>query len=375
MESKGIFVKEEVNTGRQPELDLAKAVVIFFLATIHVYVECSTDAQLWTGLPYFFDSVLGGPWAAPMFIFSMGIGLAYTKESGAGDLFRRGIHVAIVGLLLNVCRFLVPSFVGWMITGDDAMYIDRLPYRFFGNDLLQFAALAMLFMALLKYFAFSPWKIWFVALIVNIAALFLNDTYLDSMVLNIILGHFIGIDNGTEIVMSDFPVLIWFLLYASGHVFGGYLRRLNDKKKFYRWVSLPCLALTTVVYIVEYKKGFGMMGGPGANVFYHFYTPELFLCILTEFAMLGIYYKMIPHLSRKALNRIESVSRNVTVVYCIQWTLVWWAADVILYIAKGSKYLAAWQSLLLGLSLSTASVVLAGAWEKIKLMRNTHLAR
>ena len=47
------FSKTDVNMGRQPEIDLSKAVVIFFLATIHVYVECSTEKQLWGGLPYF----------------------------------------------------------------------------------------------------------------------------------------------------------------------------------------------------------------------------------------------------------------------------------------------------------------------------------
>ena len=348
---------------RQPEVDLTKALVVFFLATIHCFVECSTDTQLWTGLPYFFDSILGGPWAAPMFIFSMGIGLAFTNRNKASDLLRRGISIILVGLLLNVFRFLIPSLVGYAITHDTEFYLDELPYLFFGNDLLQFASLAMILMAFLKYLKLTPWKIFFVALVLNIAAMFVNNSYFGNEGLNIVLGHFIGIDNGEEIVMSDFPVFIWFLMYASGLVFGNYLKAWTpeQKVKFYKWVSLPCFIVTCIIYVIEYKKGFGMMGGPGANVFYHLTTPEVFLCIGTEFAMLGACYAVCKHLPEKLMKIVETVSRAVTSVYFIQWVLVWWTADVVIYAIRGSQYLESWQTMILGLVLSFVSVFL-GVW-------------
>ncbi len=356
---------------RQPEVDLTKAFITFFLATIHVFVECSTDDQLWSGLPYFFDSILGGPWAAPMFIFSMGIGLAFTTRNKPVDLFVRGVKILMVGLILNVMRFLVPSLLGFMITKDQAFYIDKLPYRFFGNDLLQFAGLAMIFMALLKYFKLTPWKIFGIGLVMNGVAWLLRGTWLDNIMVNILLGHFIGVDNGTELVMSDFPLLVWFLMYASGLVFGGYLKVMTPKakKKFYMLVSLPCFIVTTAVYIIEYYMGFGMMGGPGANVFYHLTTPEVFLCIGTEFAMLGLCYFICSKCSKRVLDVIEKISRSVTVVYVIQWTLVWWVANVLIYIVRGSKYLPPLVSLGLGLVLSTASVVIAQFWMRFKKKR------
>ena len=351
---------------RQPEVDITKAFVIFFLATIHCFVECSTDKQLWGGLPYFFDSILGGPWAAPMFIFSMGIGLAFTTRNKASDLLRRGIHIMMIGLILNVCRFLIPSLVGYGITHDADFYISKLPYLFFGNDLLQFASLAMLLMALLKYLKLTPWKIFLTALVINIVSMFFNGLYLDNMTLNVILGHFIGIDNGAELVVSDFPVFIWFLMYAGGLVFGTYLKNwtVEQKVKFYKTVSFPCFIVTTVIYVIEYKKGFGMMGGPGANVFYHLTTPEVFLCIGTEFAMLGCCYLICKMLPEKMMKIIEQISRAVTSVYFIQWILVWWAANVVIYAVRGSKYLESWQTLILGLILSTVSVVLGVCYQR-----------
>lgn len=356
---------------RQPEVDLTKAFVTFFLAAIHVFVECSTDDQLWTGLPYFFDSILGGPWAAPMFIFSMGIGLAFTTRNKPMDLLVRGVKILMVGLLLNVTRFLLPSLLGFAITHDQAFYIDKLPFRFFGNDLLQFAGLAMIFMALLKYLKLTPWKIFGVGLVMNIVAWIFRGTWLSSNILNVLLGHIIGVDDGTELVMSDFPLLVWFLMYASGLVFGNYLKSMTpkQKKKFYTMVSLPCFIVTTVFYVIEYRFEFGMMGGPGANVFYHLTTPEVFLCIGTEFAMLGLCYFICSKCSKRILDVIEKVSRSVTVVYVIQWTLVWWVADVLIYIVRGSKYLPSLASLGLGLVLSTLSVVIAQFWMRFKKKR------
>lgn len=347
---------------RQPEVDMTKALVIFFLATIHAYVECSTDDQLWHGLPYFFDSILGGPWAAPMFIFSMGIGLAFTTRNKAIDLFRRSIHICLVGLLLNVCRYLIPSLVGFAITHDADYYITDLPYLFFGNDLLQFAALAMLLMSFLKFLKLTPWKIFFIALGLNIAAMFFNDLWLDNMPLNVILGHFVGVNDpmGEEIVMSDFPLFIWFLMYASGLAFGDHIKHISvaQKETFYKWFSIPCFVLSVSVYIVEYVKQFGMMGGPGANVFYHLTTPEMFLCICTEFSMLGACFYISKFLPSKVMGIIEKISRAITSVYFIQWVLVWWAANVFIYIIRGSEYLESWQTLILGLILSVVSVAL-----------------
>ena len=63
---------------------------------------------------------------------------------------------------------------------------------------------------------------------------------------------------------------------------------------------------------------------------------------------------------------ISSISKNITIVYFIQWVLVWWTANVVIYIACGSKYLTSLQSLILGLSLSVLSVVLAEVWVRFR---------
>ena len=56
---KSIFANEEVNTGRQRELDRAKCVLILCLAIVHFYIE-ATDPEIFDvigSVPYFLKQV------------------------------------------------------------------------------------------------------------------------------------------------------------------------------------------------------------------------------------------------------------------------------------------------------------------------------
>ena len=154
------FTKEPCNTGRQFELDWFRFVLIYRLAIVHVFVDATPPANLDVlGIPYYFDSVVGGVIGATRFMIVMGIGLSYTRHSTPKEVFRRGIKIGIIGIILNIFRYLIPSLIGYSITGDADKYITELPYLFFGNDILQFASLAMILMSLLLYLKLNPPKI------------------------------------------------------------------------------------------------------------------------------------------------------------------------------------------------------------------------
>lgn len=366
MSGEKIFSKQIINEGRQPEVDIAKAVVIVFLATIHVFVECTTEAGRSHGVPYFFDSVVGGPMAAPMFIFSMGIGLAYSRRSAPALIAKRGVGLLMLGVLHNTLRYLIPMLLGYAITGNREFYIGMLPYKFFGNDILQFAGFAMLVMSFLKFIKLGPLAIVLVSILMNHVAMIFNNTNFGTPAVNILMGHLIGTVDGSveETVKSDFPLLIWFIMYATGYLFGVHLKKMQNKKKFYLLVSIPCVIAILIAFPYEYYEGIGMMGGPASNVFYHATFPDMMLCIANQFALLGTYYLISCFLPEKVMNAISNISRNVTIVYFIQWVLVWWAADFFIFIIRGDKILPVWQSLILGLVLSVASVFLADKWAK-----------
>ena len=93
-----IFSHDQVNTTRQWELDLARAVIIFFLALIHVAIECTSDEGLCSGIPYLLDTIIGGPFSAPMYMFVLGIGMVYTTKNTPYKHFVRGLKIFILGV-------------------------------------------------------------------------------------------------------------------------------------------------------------------------------------------------------------------------------------------------------------------------------------
>ena len=66
-----IFSDKPVNLDRQWELDLARSVIIFCLALIHCTIECTSDEGLVSGIPYLFDTIIGGPFSAAFYILSV----------------------------------------------------------------------------------------------------------------------------------------------------------------------------------------------------------------------------------------------------------------------------------------------------------------
>lgn len=372
MRFKELFSKDPCNTGRQFEIDLMKLVLIVRLAPVHVIVEATRPELLDVlGLPYYFDSVVGGLIGPTRFMILMGLGLAYTRHGTPREVFMRGVKIGIIGVILNICRYLIPSLIGYGLSGNYDKYILNLPYLFFSNDILQFASLAMMLMALLLYFKLNPQKIFAVSLVMSLAGNLLRQVDTHSNVLNVILSHFIGVESkgGAPFIYSDFPLIIWFIFYAFGYLFTYYYKRLNNKARFFAVVSPVCLVIAAAFTVWEIIGGFGMMMGEGVNVFYHMTTPEAFICILAFIGTLGIFYPVSKIIPEKLKKPIESISRNVNSVYCIHWVIVWWTVDLFIYLIRGNQYLEPQVAVAIGAVITVVSIVIADLWSKFKYRR------
>jgi hypothetical protein len=299
----------------------------------------------------------------------MGIGLSFTRHGTPKELLKRGVKIGIIGVVLNIFRYLIPSLIGYSVTGDYVKYIKELSYLFFGNDILQFAALAMILMSFLLYLKLNPPKILGVALLINVIGTIFRSVDFQNNVLNVIAGHIIGIEtaSGNPYIYSDFPLMIWFIFYAFGYIFGYYYQRIRNKDKFYKTVGPVCLIISVAFCVWEIKGGFGMMMGAGDNVFYHMHTGEAIISIMACIGTMMVYWfvsKLIPQKFRKT---IEKVSRNINTIYCIHWVLVWWTVDLLLYYIRGNCWLSPGPAYLLGLALSIISMLLAEVWSRFKL--------
>ena len=353
-----IFSCDEINTSRQWELDLARAVIIFCLALIHVTIECTTDEGLCSGIPYLFDTVIGGPFSAPMYMFVMGVGMCYTRKNTPKDHFIRGAKIFAVGYILNICRFLIPYSIGYFITGDYATYIEPLLYKVLCNDILTFAGLAMMLMALLIKLKLSGGVMLIIATVMCGLGTLLNGVDVGAPLGNIFLGYLIGTEDAAGMVLSDFPILNWMMFPIFGYVFGAVLKRVKDKNLFYLTFSLPAIIIAIVYFAlgIYFERG---MFGEGQNCYYHMIFSDVLASLCLTVGMIGVYYFILKIFPKKMFYVAWSISENITPIYFIHWVLVSFVVNLFMYVVRGTTLLTPWQVVGLGTGISIVSIVIA----------------
>ena len=366
-----IFSNELVNTSRQWEFDLARAVIIFCLALIHVTIECSTDEGLCSGIPYLFDTVIGGPFSAPMYMFVMGVGMCYTRKNSPMEHFVRGAKILTVGYILNICRFLIPYSIGYAITGDYGYYIEPLRYKVLGNDILIFAGLAMMIMALFVKLKLSNIVMLIIATVMCGFGTLLNGVDVGTPLGNIFLGYLIGTEDAAGMVLSDFPILNWLMFPICGYAFASVLKRVKDKNLFYLTFSLPALIIAIVYFTfgIYFERG---MFGEGQNCYYHMIFSDVLASLCLTVGMVGVYHFIIKIMPKKLFYIAWSISENITPVYFTHWVLVSFVVNLWMYVVRGTTILTSWQIVGLGTLISIVAIVIAHFFAKLTGRRKVH---
>ena len=361
----GILAERPVNTGRQLDVDIAKAEMVIMLPFIHCIIECISDEGLCSGIPYLFDTIIGGPFSGPMYLFAMGIGLVYSRKTTPGLQLKRGLILLGIFYLSNTCRFLIPYLIGYKISGDREQFIDPLFYRWLGNDVLLFAALAIITIAFFRYLGLSEKAMLGIAAAMTVTSSLIGDVDTHSMFGNIFLGYFIGTDDATGLVISDFPLMTWLIMPVAGMVFGRVLMRVKNKRAFYRIISPLPLIIALAYFPIGIHFGWGMFG-EGQNCYYHMKIWDVCICLCLDIGMLGVWYSMSRRLWIGAKEFFTEVSANITAIYCIHWVFVRTITNVILYIINGTQLLPLWETMLLSLAILIVSLIMAHYYKSVK---------
>jgi len=309
----------EVNTGRQVNLDLAKDLAILFMILSHTLEYSQTDVT--QGLPYLITFFGAHPFAAPVFMTCMGIGITYSHHrNDPAALCRRGARLFLAAYALNLFRALGvlaagaatgrAGFLGWAI--GEAVII----------DILQFAGLSTLLLgALLRL------KVPYPALLAAAVAMSLGGSALHMetsghLASDVVLGLFAGIRG--EYVESYFPLLNWFIFVVAGYGMGKWLRRCPDTDRLYR-VLTPVSTLIFLGYtLYAAPRGIGMYDTSSVLHFYHMRTWDAFVCINAMLMTAGLGHfllKTVPEGIRRQVTRCAS---DVLRIYLIQWIFVIW---------------------------------------------------
>lgn len=317
-----MFSKEKINTGRQLELDIARGLAVLFMIIIHVQLYFANAGTLDT---YFadFNDFTGDMPAAPMFMFLLGVGINYTRKNDASLMLKRGIGLICTGYFLNFVRGFVPHIIqAYNFSDIEYLYsgVNELLYV----DILQFSGLAMIMFGLFKKYNFKNRAIAVTAIVLALLNLVMLNIQTDNFIVSAITGLFWGSNENTF-----FPFLTWMFYPIAGYIFGSFLIRCNDKKKFYT-ISVIVAAVVFFGGLYLFNGFFEIPTGLTSETGYyqHFITDNITFTgfVILEISILSFIVPFIPRVLQKTAERW---SKNVTKIFCIHWVIITWSALII----------------------------------------------
>ena len=327
MSEKDLTVNKKTSS-RLFEVDVIKAFAILWMVLVHAYEYMGNIVYLTVMPEDFFRNFIefaGGPLAAPVFMFAMGIGMVYTRHDSPGEFAKRGIKLIIGGYVLNFFR--ITSL--YMLA--DALEIEKNTVfttfeSFFIVDVLHLAGLSFLLVALLKVIKVKAIPTLCLALVMLVIGGFFTTSIgtrtlaENTAISDLILGLFIFSGKTTA-----FPLLLWFVYPASGMVFGEILQKTEDRASLYKKLlagSVIVCGLVSVIYTwigqdvryfhtLAYEKYY-------MNDLYHYvFTISVVLIALT------LAFFIFRRAQDTGFGRfITYCSVNLNTIYVCQWLLI-----------------------------------------------------
>ena len=317
MNISNMFSDEKVNTGRQVELDIAKALAIIFMIFLHTcFVVTGFNANLSPNYSFLIMNVLGRPYAAVIFMFCMGVGIVYSRHTQWDTMIKRGVTLLLLGILVNLFEFIIPHFVV------NALSINPNPFNIAGGlmlfcvDILAFAGLSFILMGILKKFEISNKKLIIIAVSMSIVGTLLKGIDLGNNFVNLFFAYFIGCKGG----FTAFPLFNWFIFPISGYIWGQYFIRAKDKKDFFKF--WPILLIVSLLYFFVSTKYWGGVFSKNIHFYYFLNTLDAIFCIINAHAVIGLCYWMSKFLPDVIIKVFSILSSNINRIYIAQWFFI-----------------------------------------------------
>ena len=316
--------KIENKPSRLLELELAKGFAIIFMVFVHVY-EAGRESfvqndSITVFLEYLID-FLGGAPAAPVFMFCMGVGFAYSKAKSSRYIKRAGIFI-LLALLVNVFQHLCPLLFGDNIVEN----LVEKSHCIIATDIYSFVVLAMLFIAFVKIFDGE------LHMIISMLSLVVFG------VVNAMLSTTLSatgndwLDNIYGIIVrlnefSYFPFLIWINFPVIGYVLAT-LHKNASNKKHLKFVLL-FYAIVLIITCSVYMKHIGMINSvefaavPSEDAYYGMSIPNIlysFSIVIIDIFICSLFLLIKP------LDVIHKIlfflSKNIAKIYVLHWLYI-----------------------------------------------------
>ncbi|EAT12474.1 DUF1624 domain-containing protein [Bermanella marisrubri] len=322
---------------RVKEIDFGRGIAVFLMIFVHtlwMYADAVTQYESLFGHVI---HTLGKGTSA--FLVLMGMSLILAHSSLKDNLVRALLLLAL-GYFMNFLKFIVPislfgtmpeSFIeayGWNSPLETWQYF----YLLSTGDILQLAGISLLIIAVIKkYFDYGP--VYFsLGLFIMLTSQWLRGLSSDISELQYL----------NRLLFSDhyqvyFPVFPWMSFILFGMFMGKiYVRMRNQLEQFYHYTFISAIILIVLGFILAYANYEYHI----ANFFHHGPGGTLYLMGIT-LLLYWVIYRLVRFVQDGPIIKgLEYLSKNVTSLYIIQWTLICWGMGIV-----GFQTLNAWQTL------------------------------
>ena len=336
----------KVNTGRQLEIDLLKALCIIGMIFNHTYEDLGYyNSGPIEVLNEYLVVVVG----ASGFMVSMGISMHYSRNQSAGAYAMRGLTILTAGQLLNLFRNVLLNMIFYLVTGEQ--WFIAQTFLVLQADILSFAGLSFLLIALFRRLKVPAFAVFLAGLGINMSAWALYEAVPAG------LGYFQQQMLGYLVITdaeSFFPLTSYFVLVAFGYWMGELYPRIRDKDGLAKRLLLILVPVTglflwfrssvNVPFLPEFQSDlqYSLLFGPDA----------LSGCAVS-LILLAAFHLLIKAAGGRLHPIFRHLSGNINQYYCISYVFILWA-QTLLMAWKGSL----WEGPLLPTVFGLAVIVL-----------------
>jgi len=301
--------------------DLARGLAVLFMIGVHVLFHWGAP-DTWTTPIGQAIGFLGGPTAAPVFMFLMGASLAFSSRSSFGSLVVRGLWLVWLGYLLNVLRGVIPAYLGLstgVVTAEEIAPF-TLPWLLTTVDVHHMAGLSLVAIAFLWLVVKPGWTWLVLAAAIVLAAPLVRGFTFGTPIL----------DGPLTPVLSDAPnvyyaVLPWIAYPLAGGVFGSIMARATDRTRVFRLGALLGLGLCAAAVALF------IASPPTFDIDTYWDEPPAFFIgilglVLLWLAACDFVVRHVP--ANRAFTFLYGWSGAVIAIYFTHWLVVGWGVGI-----------------------------------------------
>jgi len=315
----GLTARERVRA-----FDLARGLAIVFMIGVHVLWHWGAP-DTWTSPIGQVISFLGGPTAAPVFMFLMGASLAFSSRSSFGSLAVRGLWLLWLGYLLNVLRGVIPAYLGLstgVVTADQIAPF-TLPWLATTVDVHHMAGLSLIGIATLRLVARPGWVWLALAAIVVLTGPFVRGLEFGTPFLD---GPLTPVLGGAPNVY--YAVVPWIAFPLLGAVFGVVMARATEAAGRIRVFRLGAVlgvglcALGIALFVVE---------PPSFDVGTYWRMPPSYFVGITGIVLVWLWVcdVVVRHVrANRVFTFLYGWSASVIAIYFTHWLVVGWGVGI-----------------------------------------------